>query len=503
MKSIASGSSSSSSHMIKKSTSTVATSTTSSIASTALCKYGRRSSATKIEQKLSELERIKNRSISSTDLTEANKKQINIPKVNIFQRKEIFEKISDINDSSRNRRLNDELPPVRSIRERLSTLGKTVEETTTTISNKTKTVLLTEVSVKDRLSSINEKIRQQKVNSVPTKNPAIKEQLSSSDASSLDEPEKGYKSKDYANCQSQYKNEDLITPSAKEYSSSRSSSSEDYDHVHPVNHFHHRSLDSLQGHDSPNGFCFERVQSLECIDCCSNYPASVLSGDTDREDSGIHTADVSSSVSQADDFDLHADTSIDVDVKSQNTSTVIVSDETKADSSSHSDFRFISQHVVGSLDDVNIDKSKNNQSNGQEDEYIADVNQTRFSEEFYLPNVHVTNEKFNLESAERVNQELIVGEEVTNQGGKNLLYNCTALKRTDDTRSKEDADINNVDVVEKQEPVVSLTQKIDEEYLEVSLKLDCIFVLLGARKCIISSDFLIGEVLSHDFVRDR
>jgi hypothetical protein len=58
---------------------------------------------------------------------------------------------------------------------------------------------------------------------------------------------------------------------------------------------------------------FERVQSLEDLDCCSharNYPASASStemlvfssqsGDTDRDDSGIHTADVSCSVSQAD-----------------------------------------------------------------------------------------------------------------------------------------------------------------------------------------------------------
>ncbi|PNF42874.1 hypothetical protein B7P43_G12896, partial [Cryptotermes secundus] len=75
----------------------------------------------------------------------------------------------------------------------------------------------------------------------------------------------------------------------------------------------HRSLDSLdvEGSSDICNDSFERVQSLEDLDCCSharNYPASSTemlvfssqSGDTDRDDSGIHTADVSCSVSQAD-----------------------------------------------------------------------------------------------------------------------------------------------------------------------------------------------------------
>lgn len=77
----------------------------------------------------------------------------------------------------------------------------------------------------------------------------------------------------------------------------------------------HRSLDSLDvdGSSGCGNETFERVQSLEDLECCShtmNYPPSSSStemfalschsGDTDREDSGIHTADVSCSVSQAD-----------------------------------------------------------------------------------------------------------------------------------------------------------------------------------------------------------
>lgn len=297
----------------------------------------RRGSAAKIEEKLSELEKAKNRSVSTIDLTENNKKQINIPKVNIFQRKELFEKMS-AEESSKNKP-KDDLPPVRSIKERLHSLEKQVEENTT---NKAKNVPLTEISVKDRLSHINEKMRQ---NSTPG-------EKSTGERTCSKEPVKGPEER-YENFNGT-KPDESLQPN-REYSSGRSSSSEDYEHVQ-MNHFHHRSLDSLQGHDSPNGFCFERVQSMECIDCCSNYPASVLSGDTDREDSGIHTADVSSSVSQADDFDLHADTSMDVDVK-QTPPTI---DENKEDKSSHNDFHFVSQND-------NVPQSNTSNSDGNKD----------------------------------------------------------------------------------------------------------------------------------------
>lgn len=60
----------------------------------------------------------------------------------------------------------------------------------------------------------------------------------------------------------------------------------------------HRSMDSLGSSPLPAdtpGSAFERVQSLEdLLDCRSSLPSS------DREDSGIHTADVSCAVSQAD-----------------------------------------------------------------------------------------------------------------------------------------------------------------------------------------------------------
>ncbi|XP_012285559.1 trichohyalin isoform X3 [Orussus abietinus] len=84
---------------------------------------------------------------------------------------------------------------------------------------------------------------------------------------------------------------------------SERSSSPDSEYRAPRAAFH-RSLDSLDADASSGPDTFERVQSLEELDYGRRYPASSSSAellnDTDREDSGIHTADVSCSVSQAD-----------------------------------------------------------------------------------------------------------------------------------------------------------------------------------------------------------
>lgn len=417
----------------------------------------RRGSATKIEEKLSELEKIKNRSVSSTDLTESNKKQINIPKVNIFQRKEIFEKISNGDDSSK-KKTGEDLPPVRSIKERLHSLEKQVEENA---SNKTKNTLISEISVKDRLCHINEKMQRQ--NSAPVPEKSTKESCKQMKES-------------YDTCNGTKEHTDEGSSTNQEYSSDRSCSSEDYDHVQ-MNHFHHRSLDSLQGHDSPNGFCFERVQSLECIDCCSNYPASVLSGDTDREDSGIHTADVSSSVSQADDFDLHADTSMDVDVKSPTSSAN--TDEMKVDKSSHNDFHFVSQSVNGSQHDGEVrdkDVNQNSEKDSQNEVFksnervgdLVDLNgggekiETRFVNEgenieFSRSNQNAdvqsdTNDGFASQNTSSLNETLVnmekngvvQNDQFKRDGDEKEEISC--LKREIKTEQSEHMDSNSSDV---------------------------------------------------------
>lgn len=86
---------------------------------------------------------------------------------------------------------------------------------------------------------------------------------------------------------------------------SERSSSPDSEYRAPRATFH-QSLDSLDADASSGPDTFERVQSLEELDYhqTRRYPASSSSAeilnDTDREDSGIHTADASCSVSQAD-----------------------------------------------------------------------------------------------------------------------------------------------------------------------------------------------------------
>lgn len=87
--------------------------------------------------------------------------------------------------------------------------------------------------------------------------------------------------------------------------SERSSSPDSEYREAPPRASFHRSLDSLDADASSGHDNFQRVQSLEELDYTTRYPASsssteLLNDLTDREDSGIHTADVSCSVSQAD-----------------------------------------------------------------------------------------------------------------------------------------------------------------------------------------------------------
>ncbi|XP_014247024.1 uncharacterized protein LOC106665245 isoform X2 [Cimex lectularius] len=167
-----------------------------------------------------------------------------------------------------------------SIKDRLSSLSKTE-----TSPSKNKNIVEPTLSLKDRMnnlqSSMNKEIPKQALNiSTPNVSEKIKETES-------------------------YKKEEEIHQNGLE----RSYSPDDINSKRQQ-HFRHRSLDSLDVDSDNVGSSFERVQSLEDLDYCRNYPPSTFSGDTDREDSGIHTADVSSSVSQADDYDLHLDSNV-------------------------------------------------------------------------------------------------------------------------------------------------------------------------------------------------
>lgn len=309
----------------------------------------------KIEEKLSELEQIKKKSMSTNDLSESSKRPLSVPKVDILKRREMFEKSQEETSNAKNRLSGD---MSKSIRERLSSLGKSTEDFQ---SNKKSKKISSDISVKDRLSNI------EKFNSVDNTAPrsnglssenipssqTLKQRLSVLQNSTnsetkpvhsqpnktkdlvketpikkiKDDKPKSSVKKTESNQKSCLNNlvpaaSDILTIQNKDVTKEENltdvEDTRENSLVSPVEdiyeskrqqHYRHRSLDSLDV-DSTDGLgndAFERVQSLEDLDFCRNYPASSVSGDTDREDSGIHTADVSSSVSQADDCDLHLD----------------------------------------------------------------------------------------------------------------------------------------------------------------------------------------------------
>lgn len=315
----------------------------------------------KIEEKLSELEQIKKKSMSTNDLTENTKKSLSVPKVDILKRREMFEKPLEEENQSVKNRLSGDFGSSKSISERLSSLGKPSESAQ---SIKKANRISSEISVKERLSYIEKQksldSTMPKSNTLPNDNTAIssssKQKLTSLKKSLSTEktqpktqvkktPEtvevkakplttlnsvKGNvtinnssdskksniadnnvisspKTLTNGHVDGEQKEEEKLTDSYEPIEPSLVSAADDMYETKRQQHYRHRSLDSLdvESNDGVGNESFERVQSLEDLDYSGNYPASSVSGDTDREDSGIHTADVSSSVSQADDCDLH------------------------------------------------------------------------------------------------------------------------------------------------------------------------------------------------------
>uniref|UniRef100_A0A1B6FZW0 DUF4757 domain-containing protein n=1 Tax=Cuerna arida TaxID=1464854 RepID=A0A1B6FZW0_9HEMI len=310
----------------------------------------------KIEEKLSELEEIKKKSMSTNDLTENTKRPLSVPKVDILKRREMFEKSQEEETPSVKNRLSGDFGSSKSIRDRVSSLGKPAEdmqsikkinrlsaevsvkdrlssiekqksiETTTTKSNAPQTITN---SVKDRLTSLQKmsSSSEPKQTNMPSqatiakvevkekllaKNSMTKEIVSaripvSNEKNGIAEINTENKDKERSTFNGTQKEEEISVEELREKSTF--SPTEDMYESKRQQHYRHRSLDSLdvESNDGVGNISFERVQSLEDLDYCRNYPPSSVSGDTDREDSGIHTADVSSSVSQADDCDLHLD----------------------------------------------------------------------------------------------------------------------------------------------------------------------------------------------------
>lgn len=299
----------------------------------------------------SKLEAAKSMNGSKTNLNDDNSKSpLSVVKVDILKRREVFEKASQKNnDNKMNNRLSGDFTGTKSIKERLSSLERQKYETENgdKATNKTLNRLSGDMSsirerlthlekqaaereskssvhrklstedmetvrpLRERLSTL-EKYSSSDESSVPTTTNesrshngeltarTIKDRLSALDAArgkdTSDKRGPAHVGKHLLCFRDQESRVDTSTPSER-------SSSPDSEYRVPRAVFH-RSLDSLDADASSGPDTFERVQSLEELDYGRQYPASSSSAellnDTDREDSGIHTADVSCSVSQAD-----------------------------------------------------------------------------------------------------------------------------------------------------------------------------------------------------------
>ncbi|XP_050447137.1 uncharacterized protein DDB_G0284459 isoform X6 [Cataglyphis hispanica] len=289
---------------------------------------------------------------SKTNLNDdSSKSSLSVVKVDILKRREVFEKASQKNnDNKTNNRLSGDFTGTKSIKERLSSLerqkyetengDKTTNKTLNRLSGDMSSIrerlthLEKQASERENKSSVHRKLSTEDLETVRPLRERLStlEKYSSSDESSVPTTTNESRSrngelttrtikdrfntfndvgrnKDVADkrgpahvgkhplCFRDQENRvDTSTPSER-------SSSPDSEYRIPRAVFH-RSLDSLDADASSGPDTFERVQSLEELDYGRRYPASSSSAellnDTDREDSGIHTADVSCSVSQAD-----------------------------------------------------------------------------------------------------------------------------------------------------------------------------------------------------------
>ncbi|CAH2094984.1 unnamed protein product [Euphydryas editha] len=273
----------------------------------------RTSISNKIEEKMSSFQQER-----ANDLKNNNKKDL--PKVNIHQRREQFER-----ENSQEPQINKpKLPDItnkKSIKERLSSLEKFNEEVHIHKSINDLNKLNVEVKpLKDRLSSL-EKVKTTHVEVDKTKRlsngdlsnaRSLKERLSSLKSQTSEEEVKVTKTgvkevsmslKERLSCLDAAKNKEIPKIAIEEamkikeandhndFKENLSDSSLKMSLSGIENQMQSfcRSLDSLDinGQSSPNSF--ERIQSLEDFDCAEMQNNTVPS-DIETEDSGIHTA---------------------------------------------------------------------------------------------------------------------------------------------------------------------------------------------------------------------
>lgn len=287
---------------------------------------------------------------SKTSLSDdSSKSPLSVVKVDILKRREVFEKASQkSNDNKANNRLSGDFTGTKSIKERLSSLERQKYETENgdkAANNKSLNRLSGDMSsIRERLTHLEKQASERESKSsvhrklstedMETVRP-LRERLSTlekySDESSVPAATNESRShngelsartiKDRLSALDAVRNKDATDKRGPAHAgkhplcfrdpenrvdtstpSERSSSPDSEYRV--LRAVFHRSLDSLDADASSGPDTFERVQSLEELDYGRRYPASSSSAellnDTDREDSGIHTADVSCSVSQAD-----------------------------------------------------------------------------------------------------------------------------------------------------------------------------------------------------------
>jgi len=294
----------------------------------------RRQSGAKIEEKLSALEK---RRHSSTELI-SNGKKMPMAKGDVLKRREMFERACEQSEqiSKPARRLSEgnqdrlshhaNKSEVTAVKEKVSqkSSGKVNAKDLAQLRHRfSNSDLSSALSVQERLSQL-EKRGVEKDQISDDLSQSIKERLSSLGTTYNKGDNRNIKPDRHPSFETKlasvYSTEEKVLNGTDDIKgpgagSLRSSSPEEDAVYETKRRQFHRSLDSLDVEGSSDIYndAFERVQSLEDLDCCShtrNYPASASStemlvfssqsGDTDRDDSGIHTADVSCSVSQAD-----------------------------------------------------------------------------------------------------------------------------------------------------------------------------------------------------------
>lgn len=242
-----------------------------------------------------------------------------VVKVDIIKRREMFEKASQNTDNKiNNNRSSGDFTNTKTIKERLSNFDKQKHETEQVDKNtKSLNRLSGDMSsIRERLSHLEKQAteRESKISRKPSIDELepvrpLRERLStlekyaSSDESCSPRSPSARQNGRSKEAEKKPVDKQILRFNNENSTPSERSSSPDSEYRAPRAAFH-RSLDSLDADASSGPDTFERVQSLEELDYGQRYPASASSAellnDTDREDSGIHTADVSCSVSQAD-----------------------------------------------------------------------------------------------------------------------------------------------------------------------------------------------------------